>query len=81
MAQLKATAITSWLMIHGFLKKICLSDGTDCKIATDQGTNIGIITEKKNNANDVEYYINYYNEKAQRFIIDNVLNELDSEKS
>lgn len=76
MKKLRATQITSWLTYQGYLEEIDSSDGIQCKIATKHGQAIGITYVRKTNSRNEEYFINLYNESAQKFILHQVIPNL-----
>ena len=77
MKKLRATQITSWLTNHGYLEEIECNDGYFCKSATEQGNSIGITSVTKMNSRCEKYITNLYNKNAQRFILSNVISQLD----
>lgn len=69
--QLKLTSVTTWLIEIGALEVITTADGKNTKLPTAQGTELGILTEKRMGQRG-EYTVVVYNIEAQRFIIDNI---------
>ena len=66
-----ATTITLWMRENGYLEKKVLGDtGKENSVPTGKGEELGLYTEKAGTYPN-EYYRVYYNEKAQRFIIEN----------
>ena len=66
-----ATTITLWMRENGYLEKRVLGDtGKVNSVPTGKGENLGIYMEKAGTYPN-EYYRVFYNEKAQRFILDN----------
>ena len=66
-----ATTITLWMRENGYLEKKVLNDtGKENSVPTEKGEKLGLYTEKAG-AYPNEYYRVFYNENAQRFIIDN----------
>ena len=66
-----ATTITLWMRENGYLEKKVLNDtGKENSVPTRKGENLGLYMEKAG-AYPNEYYRVFYNESAQRFIIDN----------
>ena len=66
-----ATTITLWMRENGYLEKKVLGDtGKVNSVPTGKGENLGIYMEKAGTYPN-EYYRVFYNEKAQRFILDN----------
>ena len=66
-----ATTITSWMRENGYLEKKVLNDtGKENSVPTIKGEELGLYSEKAGTYPN-EYYRVFYNEKAQRFIIDN----------
>lgn len=69
--QLKLASVTTWLIEIGALEVITTADGKNTKLPTAQGTELGILTEKRMGQRG-EYTVVVYNIEAQRFIIDNI---------
>lgn len=67
--RLKATEITYWLTLQGFLELHQADDGNTYKMATEIGTALGISSTIKANSAGSEYALNLYSKEAQMFII------------
>lgn len=67
----KYSAITSWLIEIGALKIVTRPDGSTAKHPTEQGNELGIMTEERVGSNG-NYTVVIYNKEAQQFIIDNI---------
>ena len=66
-----ATTITGWLRENGYLEKRAINDtGKENSVPTRKGEELGMYSEK-GGIYPNEYYRVFYNEKAQRFIIEN----------
>ena len=66
-----ATTITLWMRENGYLEKKVINDtGKENSVPTRKGEELGLYMEKSGIYPN-EYYRVYYNEKAQRFIIEN----------
>ena len=66
-----ATTITTWLRENGYLEKKVLNDtGKENSVPTKKGEALGLYGESAGIYPN-EYYRVFYNENAQRFIIDN----------
>ncbi len=66
-----ATAITTWLRENGYLEKRAVNDtGKENSVPTKKGEALGLYGESAGIYPN-EYYRVFYNENAQRFIIDN----------
>lgn len=76
MKRLTATAITNWLLDIGLLENVIVNNKV-YKKPTAEGARAGISQELRTSANGT-YYVNLYNESAQRFIIDNLQTVIDS---
>lgn len=70
--KLQAVWITDWLIDIGILQQ---TTGNN-KIATQSGKMKGITSKFTRSSDGREYYLNYYSEKAQKFIYDNMDNIL-----
>lgn len=66
--KLSATWICAWLETEGYLCKSELRS----RITTDKGKQLGIFTEYRELDNGRNYYINFYNGQAQRFVYDHI---------
>ena len=66
-----ATTITLWMRENGYLEKKVLGDtGKENSVPTRKGEDLGLYMEKAGTYPN-EYYRVFYNESAQRFIIEN----------
>ena len=66
-----ATTITLWLRENGYLEKKLINDtGKENSVPTRKGEDLGLYSEKAGLYPN-EYYRVFYNESAQRFIIEN----------
>lgn len=72
MVELKATAISEYLVEIGILKVVELSDGKKYKAPTEFGYKIGITVENRTSLSGHSYDVNLYSKNAQQFIIDNL---------
>ncbi len=68
--KLSATKINDWLESEGYLIKSELRS----RIPTVKGKQLGITTELRKRDDGSEYYINFYSEKTQKFVIDHISN-------
>lgn len=66
--KLQAVWITDWLLDIGMLQK----NATNNRIATQSGKIKGIISQLKKSSDGRKYYLNYYSDKAQKFIYDHI---------
>ncbi len=71
MAALKYQSITSWLVSVGMLRVLTIDGRHERKLPTPVGNQIGISSEEKIGQNG-PYTGIYYNEDAQRFILDHL---------
>ena len=68
---IQATMVTDWLRENGYLEKRMMQDiGKENSVPTEKGMQLGLYSEKAGMGQNM-YYRVYYNEKAQRFIVDN----------
>ena len=66
-----ATAITNWMRENGYLEKKVINDtGKENSVPSKKGEQLGIYAEK-GGVYPNEYYRVFYDENAQRFIIEN----------
>ena len=66
-----ATTITLWMRENGYLEKQVINDtGKENSVPTKKGESLGMYSEK-GGLYPNEYYRVFYNEQAQRFIIEN----------
>lgn len=75
MKKLSTTAITDWLLEKGFLEKEIGADGKSRRVPTRNGLSIGMTTEIRQGQYG-EYQAVFYNESAQRFVLDHLLSIL-----
>lgn len=73
MKKIRAFEITNILEEKGFLKSIEWRDGKKIKIPTEAGLKLGITQFEKINEYGNLYYVNYYNNNAQRYILYEIL--------
>ena len=71
MKKLKTTVITDWLLEKGFMTKKVTPDGRSQRVPTPDGKFLGIYTEPRQGQYG-EYDAVFYNEEAQRFILDHL---------
>ena len=65
-----ATLVTTWLRENGYLEKRMMEDiGKENSVPTEKGRELGLYSEKAGMGQNM-YYRVYYNENAQRFIVD-----------
>ena len=70
MRSITAVELGKWLVHEGFLE---VKDRQKNKVATEKGRELGIITKERVRENGENYFFNRYNRKAQRYIIDHLL--------
>ncbi len=75
--KLAAVTITNWLVKKGYLQVVRDSAGKNHKELTERSEGIGISSEKRTGING-PYTAIFYNEKAQRFILDNFTSILEN---
>ena len=66
-----ATLFTNWLLAKGFLTVMTGEDGKTKRIPSDNGRNIGIISQWKQGMRG-EYLAILYTDRAQQFLLDNL---------
>ena len=71
MTALKTTQITDWLVDAGFLAVIPTQEGRQVRRATQSGDAMGMHNEERNSIHG-PYTGVFYEEKAQRFLVDNL---------
>ena len=74
MKPLSAFSVTKWLAKIGYLDEVLTANGRKTKIPTDKGKSIGISSEQRVGSKG-EYTAVIYDEKAQRFILENLFKE------
>lgn len=74
---LPRTAVTNWLLDKGFLEQAVQSDGKKRRVPTEQGTYIGLCSQLRQGPGG-EYPVILYTADAQRFILDNLDDILQS---
>ena len=72
--KMAASLINDWLEAEGYL---CQSD-LNSRIPTEKGEQLGISYEHKTRYDGNEYYINYYDPQAQRFVYEHINDILES---
>lgn len=71
MTALKTTQITDWLVDAGFLAVIPTQEGRQVRRATEAGDSMGMHNEERNSIHG-PYTGVFYEERAQRFLVDNL---------
>jgi len=66
-----ATVITNWLLAKGFLEIQENPNGKNRRVPSQHGYRLGLSSENRQ-GQDGEYTVIFYNEQAQRFILDNL---------
>lgn len=74
MKQIKNKTIMDRLIGGGYVQETVIND-IQRKIITEKGAGLGIFMEKKVSREGNEYEVLYYNESAQRAIVDKLLDE------
>ena len=69
--KITAIKINNWLVEKGYLE-IIEEDEDKRKSPTSKGEEIGITCVEKKNFKEQTYYTNYFNQNAQKFIIDSI---------
>ena len=70
--KLRATQITSWLYLQGYLSEVEHEDGKRFKVLTDTSRLIGLTSKEMINSFGRKYPVILYNTEAQKFVIDNL---------
>lgn len=70
--KLRATQITSWLYLQGYLSEVEHEDGKRFKVLTDTSHLIGLTSKEMMNSFGRKYSVILYNTDAQKFVIDNL---------
>ena len=78
-SQLRYSSITFWLIETGMLAISKHPGGKEVKRPTERGLTLGISTMERESAGGA-YTVVVYDERAQRFIVDNISAVLESEK-
>lgn len=71
MKKLKTTVITDWLVEKGFLAKKTTPEGKNQRVPTPDGQLLGLYTQTRQGQYG-EYEAVFYNQEAQRFILDHL---------
>ena len=66
--KLSSSKINDWLEAEGYLCK----SGLKNRIPTEKGKQLGITSEHRKRDDSASYYVNFYSENAQKYIIDNI---------
>lgn len=77
MKKFPVTAITNWLLQHGYLTELEKGNGRHYKMPTEKGVQIGITTEQRFGQNG-SYIAILYGIEAQKLILENLLNIIES---
>lgn len=72
MRRLSFNAITKWLLSIGLLEEYPVDEGRTAKRPTEQGVEIGILTEERTGQEGRPYMAVLYSRNAQQFIVDNL---------
>ncbi len=80
MKKLTATVVTDWLLDKGFLEQVELEDGRKNRQPTPLGHKIGLSDEMRTGQRGT-YKAVFYNEEAQRFVVNHLDEILQSYKN
>lgn len=70
---LSISTVTNWLVRSGYIDEVSNGDGRKTRIPSDLGKSIGLSSELRSGPNG-EYISVTYDANAQRFILENLLN-------
>jgi ATP-dependent DNA helicase RecQ len=71
--QIKVLHVTNQLLADGYLESV-EQDGKKHRVASEKGKAMGITSERRTSANGEVYWANLYDERAQRWVAEGVLN-------
>ncbi|MEG0169611.1 MAG: hypothetical protein RR945_07620 [Erysipelotrichaceae bacterium] len=70
--KIKATDITRWLVVNGYLAECDRGDGKFVKVLTDKSSCIGLMKENRISKDGREYEVVLYSKESQQFIVNNI---------
>lgn len=71
MKKLRAVSVSDWLVSLGLMVKQTTPEGRTHRVPTQEGQRMGI-TARSRQSRDGEYLAVFYDERAQRFLMDNL---------
>ena len=70
--RLNGAQINEWLVEKGFLMEQIDNEGKKTRTITENSVHIGITREERTSPYGRQYFINLFDSKAQKFILDNI---------
>ena len=72
MEKLQKSAVTNWLVKHGFLENQLDENGKRHRLPTVKGTELGLYTSTLTSAHGVPFTAVFYNAEAQKFLLEHL---------
>ena len=72
MEKLQKSAVTNWLVKHGFLENQLDENGKRHRLPTAKGTELGLYTSTLTSAHGVPFTAVFYNAEAQKFLLEHL---------
>lgn len=79
--RIRPQLMTSWLEEKGYLKTKVIPDGYRYRVPTDTGKKLGITSEERKSKSNIKYFVNYYNQFACNYILENLSSIMSDERA